>query len=315
MKFSTSENPKIYNLLQKIASSEPAFSFVGTSFLDAISFNSHNQSSGDDYWSTWTGNSASTFSMNGGMSGAVNDGKWYGFSYGFSNPSTQAPVTPIPAYSSLWFPTSSITNWVGTGANQSVVIVDFGTDSGNAANSFAYGIKYDGTITAEQALQIIASQTSNFTFTSTSTQVTEVHANSFSGVNNTTNTWKTYKGINLSNWITQTNLSQINLQNGSWLGLSYGTRRPYLPQIASNLSTQNINVAKKEISIYPNPTTDYININTNEKIISVNIYSITGQIILKSNTDKVDMRNITSGNYILELTTDKTRKSFKIIKK
>lgn len=317
VRYSTNENPKIFNLLQKIQAEEPAFAFQGTSFLDAITFNTHHEASGSDWWSTWTGNSASTFTMNGGMSGTVNNGKWYGFSYGFSNPSAQQPANPIPAYSSQWYSANSISNWIGSGSNNSIVVIDFGTETNGIADSFAFGIQYNGTITAEQALQLISNQNSNFNFTISNNTITQLTLNNYSGTNSTTNTWKNYKGTNLSNWKTQSDLSQITLTNNDWIGLSFGTRRPFTPQQApTTLSVNNnLNFAKTNIKIYPNPVTDYLQIETSEKIISAKVYSLTGQKIVETDKERINLNNIPNGNYILDLTTTKEKKSFKIIKK
>lgn len=315
VRYNSGENLAIFNLLQKIQADEPAFTFQGTGFLQEITFNSHTSVGRGDYWSTWTGNSAETFAMNGGMSGTVNNGKWYGMSYGFSNPTNQAPVTPIPAYSSNWFPmATSVTNWIGTGSNKSVVVVDFGTDSNGVADSFAFGIQYNGTITAEQALQLIANQNPNFTFTVSGNTVSAVSLNSYSGTNSASDTWKLFNGTNLSNWKTQSGLSGISLSNNGWLGLSFGKRRPFTPQEASLLSVNSVDFSKN-IKIFPNPATDFIQIQSDERIISTSVYNLAGQKVLESKEKTIDIKHIPSGTYILDLTTNKGKKSFKVIKK
>lgn len=314
VRFNPGENMSGPQMLQKIAAAEPKFSsIVSSGFLDKVQFNAHSEESGSDWWSLWAGD-GSTWSMAGWMnSGSMADGEWYGATYGW-NPEPLEPVTPLPAYSSTWFPMSSITNWIGTGTNKSIVVVDFGTDNGTNADSFAFGIQYNGSITAQQALQLIASQGSNFSFTATATQVNQVTFNSNSGTNGGSNVWKSYKGTNLSDWKTQTDLSQITLNNNDWFGLSFGTRRPYIPQASSFLATQNTNFAKQEINIYPNPTTDFVQVNTSEKIISINAYSVSGQIIATSSSSKIDLRSASNGIYILEVKTTNAKKVFKVVK-
>lgn len=315
VRYNTGENLAIFHLLQKIQAEEPKFSFQGTSFLNAISFNNHNQASGPDWWSTWTGDTAQTFAMNGGMSGSVANGKWYGFSYGFSNPTTQAPVTPIPAYSSLWYSSSQIINWIGTGSNKSLVVVDFGTDNSNGnANSFVFGIQYNGSLTAEQALQLIQSQSSNFSYTSNNNQISMLSLNSFTGNASGSDTWKLYKGNDLSNWATQADLSQIQLNNNEWLGLSFGQRRPFTPTEA-NATLGVFSASKQQFRIYPNPATDYVFIDTTETIKNIAVYSSTGQKIMNSQNKMINIHLLQPGVYFIEIKTESSVKVHKILKK
>lgn len=69
--------------------------------------------------------------------------------------------------------------------------------------------------------------------------------------------------------------------------------------------------------IYPNPTGDYINIQTNEKISSVSIYNMSGQKIIytEKNIKKIDVQNITNGIYFIEIKTNDKILSTKFIKK
>jgi len=70
---------------------------------------------------------------------------------------------------------------IGTGTNQSLVVVDFGTNTNNVANSFVYGIKYNGSISAIQALQLIQDQTTYFNFTTSESQIATLNLGSLSG--------------------------------------------------------------------------------------------------------------------------------------
>lgn len=57
--------------------------------------------------------------------------------------------------------------------------------------------------------------------------------------------------------------------------------------------------------IYPNPVKDFINIQTNDEIISITIYSKSGQIVknLETNSKKLDISNIPFGTYLLKVET------------
>ncbi|ROI03842.1 MULTISPECIES: T9SS type A sorting domain-containing protein [unclassified Chryseobacterium] len=319
VRFNPGQNITGPQMLQMIKNAEPAFDYYLTysdSFLDELSFNDHSEQSGADYWSLWRGDDTNSWSTVGWMNnGTISDGKWYGASYGFSNPTAEAPSTPIPAYSSLWYNSSQITNWIGTGSNKSLVVIDFGTDNSNGnANSFVFGIQYDGTITAEQALQIIQSQSSYFNFTSANNQVSTLSLNSFTGNSSGSDTWKLYKGNDLSNWKTQTGLSQVQLNNNDWLGLSFGQRRPFTPTEATQSNLGVSSVSKKGVGIYPNPATDYIQIHT-EGIKEVNIYAVSGQKVITSQANKVNIQSLSPGLYFVEVKTSTHSTIHKIVKK
>ncbi|MET3538142.1 T9SS type A sorting domain-containing protein [Chryseobacterium limigenitum] len=86
-------------------------------------------------------------------------------------------------------------------------------------------------------------------------------------------------------------------------------------QIPANvLSVNNILGNMKGISVYPNPTNDYIKIS--EKMDELVVYDLSGRMILSvENTDTVDLRGVNTGIYILKAKNKKETRSFKIEKK
>ncbi|WP_312556405.1 T9SS type A sorting domain-containing protein [Empedobacter brevis] len=71
-----------------------------------------------------------------------------------------------------------------------------------------------------------------------------------------------------------------------------------------------------ETSIYPNPTTDYININSSEKNNTIKITDLTGKVIFNGiNTNKINVTHLTKGVYIIHVKTNKEEFIQKIIKK
>ena len=285
---------------------------IPTGFLSTINYN-HHTSSIDDYWISWSGPSAENMTWNQGVGYTMLvDGNWYGVAYGMDN-MYSPPSTPVPAYNSDWYTSSQITNWIGTGTNKSLVVVDFGTNNSTGnANSFVFGIKYNGNITAEQALQLIKSQASYLSFTTTNNQVSDLSLNTFSGTGN----WNLYKGNDLSSWQKKADLSQIELNNNSWLGLSFGERRPFTPTEASNATLSVASVNKKlSFNIYPNPTSDFIQIETTENLKEINIYSSLGQKLMTSQEKKINVKSLNAGVYWMEIKTKNGSTVHKIVKK
>lgn len=76
-----------------------------------------------------------------------------------------------------------------------------------------------------------------------------------------------------------------------------------------NLQNTKINNLANEVSIYPNPTSDYINIKTNSPNISVEIYDITGKSVYNGNENKVNVSDLKKGMYtvvVLDLNSSNT---------
>lgn len=72
-----------------------------------------------------------------------------------------------------------------------------------------------------------------------------------------------------------------------------------------------------EISIYPNPTNQFVNIISNQKVDEVSVYSVEGKLLqtLKGNVQKVDLTNYSDGVYMITIQSGKINKTQKIIKK
>ncbi|PJX22830.1 hypothetical protein CAP47_07340 [Psychroflexus sp. S27] len=315
-KYNASENPTFQDILETIEMEEPAFQIdQAGGFLNDIIYNNHSGLSGDpDWWSTWSGSSIAMFEMNGGIGEVVENGMWYGCSYGFSNPEAEAPITPIPAYSSSWLNHDDIENWIGTGSNRSLVIVDFGTSTDSVEDSFVFGIQYDGSLTAEEALSIIENNTNYFNYTFDSEEVTDVQLDIHSGQNSAENQWKYYTGTNLSNWQTATDFNQIQLSNNSWLGLSFSERRPYIPQEAETV-LKSTKFSADDFMVYPNPVASNIKIQTEKEVTAVNIYNAAGQLVLSSKMKNIDLTHLQSGFYQIHISTNEGVAIKKLIKK
>lgn len=85
----------------------------------------------------------------------------------------------------------------------------------------------------------------------------------------------------------------------------------------TTLGTTNEIVTNNIIQIYPNPTTNFINISTKKKITSAEIYDINGRQLLKTNNveNKISVENLPNGMYLLKLQLENgATKTEKIIK-
>ena len=69
------------------------------------------------------------------------------------------------------------------------------------------------------------------------------------------------------------------------------------------------------VSVYPNPTSDILNIQTSESIKNVTAYNISGQKVLQTNTQTLNVSALKSGVYILKVETAKGSATLKFVKK
>lgn len=82
---------------------------------------------------------------------------------------------------------------------------------------------------------------------------------------------------------------------------------------AGTLATSEI--SKSQTSIFPNPTKGEVNIKTDKKIKSTSVLDLSGKVISRGNSEKVNLNSVTKGTYLLQIEfTDGSTKTEKIIK-
>lgn len=80
----------------------------------------------------------------------------------------------------------------------------------------------------------------------------------------------------------------LKLDNIEWKEITSGTE---------GFDTYNL-------TVYPNPTTGIVNIQANEEITEFKVFNITGQLILKGNSNTLNLDNFTSGIYMIQVTLE-----------
>lgn len=82
------------------------------------------------------------------------------------------------------------------------------------------------------------------------------------------------------------------------------------------LGTSELYSSTTDLIISPNPTTDYLQIKSKTDISNIEIFDITGRKVnAVLNNDKVDVRNLQAGSYIINIETKEGKKTKKFIKK
>ena len=82
----------------------------------------------------------------------------------------------------------------------------------------------------------------------------------------------------------------------------------------ATLTIEDLSPAASSIYVYPNPTANRIYIQA-ENISKAELFDLMGRKVKATNQDQIDLSNISSGSYILQVTTqNNTTETFKIIK-
>ncbi|MGG5207787.1 T9SS type A sorting domain-containing protein [Chryseobacterium sp. MIQD13] len=84
----------------------------------------------------------------------------------------------------------------------------------------------------------------------------------------------------------------------------------------ATLGTNETVSVKEGLVIYPNPVTDYLTVKSDSKVYRIEVYDMAGRNMnSKLNGDKVDVTNLSSGNYIINIETKEGKSTQKFIKK
>jgi hypothetical protein len=82
----------------------------------------------------------------------------------------------------------------------------------------------------------------------------------------------------------------------------------------ATLTIEDLSPAASSIHVYPNPTANRVYIQS-ENITKAELFDLMGRKVMETNQDQIDLSNISSGSYILQVTTqNNTTETFKIIK-
>ncbi len=85
-------------------------------------------------------------------------------------------------------------------------------------------------------------------------------------------------------------------------------------KVYQNTTASTDDFFSSKFTVYPNPTSDSINIKTNEQIDKIELYSTVGQLVLKENsTNIINSKHISPGLYLMKIYVGKKVATKKII--
>lgn len=78
--------------------------------------------------------------------------------------------------------------------------------------------------------------------------------------------------------------------------------KSYNPTAIASKKTSNVELPKSSIKLYPNPSNDFINVQTDETVQRIDIYDMSGKIV-KTNysTSKMNVEDLPKGNYLVKI--------------
>ena len=72
-------------------------------------------------------------------------------------------------------------------------------------------------------------------------------------------------------------------------------------RVYQNTTASTEDIFANKFSVYPNPSSDVLNIRTNEPIDKVELYNIIGQLIVAKKTTNINISSLKTGIYILKI--------------
>lgn len=124
------------------------------------------------------------------------------------------------------------------------------------------------------------------------------------------------------NYLTNTNFPNSGVysitkdsQDNIWGATSLGLVKIFKNNVLGNEEVNSL----KNVSVFPNPIIDFVNIKTNQKIINAQVLDFSGRIIkanLIINSNQINLSFLKTGNYVLKLISEDKKSHFiKILKK
>ncbi len=224
-------NATAQEMLEAIAAADVNLEIsVPGGFISDITYGSHEGIGGTlieevaHYWSTWSGTASDNFVMNGGASEQLTNGSWFGCSFTDFDPAIE-PTTPLAAFEPFRFTAEDVEFWVGTGDDETIVVIDFQTTTGTA--SYAWGYRHTGETSGEDILNAIDAADDDLELTIDGGFLMDITYNGLEGLYNAPNYWSTWSATNLGNWYTNMGVGEL-YSDGDILGCSYTDFMPAL---------------------------------------------------------------------------------------
>ncbi|WP_169336012.1 GEVED domain-containing protein [Flavobacterium rivuli] len=98
--------------------------------------------------------------------------------------------------------------------------------------------------------------------------------------------------------------------------LGYGQAEDYSLNVNREIVAGADGIATTLISLYPNPTTDNVHLQTEQEIKSIEVFNSLGQSVIKANGKDISLATLSNGIYLLKAdTVNGKNHTFRVVKK
>jgi len=268
-----------------------------------------------DFWGTFSGTNLSDWVLNVGLSQVLEDGSWFGCTYAEWEP--PRPLAPLPATNPLSFTFDDVNEWIGTGSDSAVVVIDF--NDGLANEAIAFGYLFNESSTGEEALQTLSTSIENFNISMASGFLNDIVYDGHSGIGGNPNFWGTWSAENAGGWYLNEGLL-TPLMNGDWFGCTYTDFSPALPP--NNPTSFVVGIETffdLNLKMGPNPFNHFIQIELPVNTLTeISLFDMKSNVIFRTNSTETNLQISTSklpvGMYVIQLRTKDKTVSKKLVK-
>lgn len=218
---------------------------------------------------------------------------------------------------------SEIIYWIGEGENEAIFAVNF-ADPEDVC--YAWGFRFSGeSVTIKEMMEAMAEVDHRFAFNDTPSSwggmmLTDLTFN-YNEVHYELNGYNAMYNVNgVQSWYT---FDEQIVENGDfvkWGDYTIGTEiAPWVYVWETPVQPVSVYDAVDEVeaaslSIYPNPATEVLYVNA-ENLNRVEIYDMTGRIVMTTTMSVVDLRGMETGVYFVTVRTENAAKTTKLVVK
>jgi hypothetical protein len=318
------ESVTVKDMMLEIQATDYRFGFVGESFVSDVTFNDGvldlklagmwwmynvNGVTAGEYFDTQTVGDGDWVKFGDESCGTIIDPQMYTYVW-------TKEVAPVYALADeAMIDPSEIVYWIGEGENEAIFAVNF-ADPEDVCYAWGYRFATES-VTIKEMMQAIADVDLRFTFTDEPSQwggymLIDLAFN-YEEVNYDLNGYNAMYNVNgLQSWYTYDEQTVVNGDFVKWGDYTIGTEIAawtYVWTTPVQAVTAYNDVEEVEalnMTVYPNPATDYIMVNA-KNAGSVEIFDMTGRCVLTSVETKIDVRSLETGVYFVRVNGNTTK--------
>lgn len=178
----------------------------------------------------------------------------------------------------------------------------------NSTNN-SYGFSYDANTIAnfgfsndlQSPFVLNAGNWKHVVCTYSTTGVATIYIDGVAIISESKPAWNTINSVFRLGFLPSANLSDISFDDLKIFNYTLSTTEITNLFTNNTLSSQNFNQNNLQVSLYPNPTSDILNIEMANEVKSIEIYNIQGQKVLESSQKQINVSELSAGMYMVKI--------------